>query len=74
MAFTRKVVISDSSNVEKVAYDLGNRALLVEFKKGGVYRYDGITPKTFGELVSADSVGSYLSSRIKNNYIERKIV
>lgn len=73
MAFTRKVVIGDSSNVMKVAYDQDRKLLLVEFLKGGVYRYDGISRKTFGELVSAESVGIYLASEIKGKYTERKI-
>lgn len=73
MAFVRKVVIGDSSNIMKVAYDLERKLLLVEFLKGGVYRYDGVTRKTFGELVSAESVGHYLATEIKGKHIERKI-
>jgi hypothetical protein len=63
----------DSSNVEAVGYDAENAAIHVRFLGGDTYVYSGADQGTFEELLSADSVGSYLNRVIKPNYEYSKL-
>jgi hypothetical protein len=57
-----------SSNVESVGYDEDSQTLEVEFKNGGIYQYFDVKKDVFDDLLSADSIGAYLSARIKGVY------
>ena len=58
-----------SSNIKSCAFD--DNVLEVEFQKGGVYRYHGVTPAEFEALKAAKSPGSYLRSVIIPAYKAR---
>jgi len=58
----------DSSNIESIGYDAASKILEVEFKNGGIYQYKGIPQEIYNELMEADSVGSFLSRRIKRMF------
>jgi hypothetical protein len=63
----------DSSNVEAVGYDPDNVAIYVRFLGGDTYIYSGADQRTFEDLLTADSVGSYLNRVIKPNYEYSKL-
>ena len=42
--------------------------LEVEFTNGSVYQYFDVPESEYHNLISAESVGSYLSHQIKDNY------
>ncbi len=67
-----------SSQVANVSYDPGDETLYVQFngtgdKIGPVYRYEGVSSEVFIGLISADSIGHYLSTSIKGHYPYHKV-
>lgn len=62
-----------SSNVKAVAYEEDTSQLLVSFKSGHTYAYDGVPNGLIDDLLNADSVGKYLNENIKGVYQEKKI-
>jgi hypothetical protein len=54
-----------STNVEAVGYDLETKTLQVEFKSGGIYRYAGVQPEMYADLMEAESVGRFVSQVIR---------
>jgi hypothetical protein len=57
-----------SSNVASVGYDPDTLTLEVEFTNGMVYQYFDVPEVEYHNLISADSVGRYLSHNIRNSY------
>jgi hypothetical protein len=57
-----------SSNLARVAYDKKDKELYVEFKSGNKYSYINVSYKKYENLVYAESVGSYFSTKIKPNH------
>jgi hypothetical protein len=68
VAFTRQIVITDSSNVSALKYDIQKRVLHVIFLDGSKYAYLDVPRSIFGDLCAADSVGIYLNAVVKPNY------
>jgi hypothetical protein len=60
-----------SSTILSVGYTSG--VLEVEFKSGGVYRYNGVTPDIYQQLMESESVGKAFHSLIKNKFEHVKI-
>lgn len=52
-----------SSSIKSVGYD--NGVLEVEYARGKVYRYEGITPELHAQLMAAPSIGAFVQSQIK---------
>lgn len=63
----------DSSNVEAVGYDREAREIYVRFLEGRTYIYEEADERTFEELRTADSVGSYLNRVLKPGHPYREI-
>jgi hypothetical protein len=63
----------DSSNVEAVGYDPEEREIYVRFLGGRTYAYGEADERTFDELRTADSVGSYLNRVLKPNHPYREL-
>lgn len=63
----------DSSTLEKGQYDNVNQVLKVKFKNGNIYKYLDVPPDVFGELVAADSQGSFFAKEIKGQYDYKKM-
>lgn len=56
-----------SSNLKSVGYDPTTQKLEVEFKSGGVFCYDNVSPQEHADLMSAGSIGSYFHQNIRNS-------
>ncbi|MDZ8033526.1 KTSC domain-containing protein [Nostoc sp. DedSLP04] len=54
-----------SSNIASIGYDAKQQILEVEFLKGSVYQYSGVSESLYTGLMSADSHGNYLDTYIK---------
>ncbi|EPE9057451.1 KTSC domain-containing protein [Klebsiella aerogenes] len=67
----RKAV--NSSNLASVGYDEPSQTLEIEFHHGGVYQYYDVPEHVYMELTNADSIGSYFSHNIRNDYPTQKI-
>lgn len=62
-----------SSNIKGVGYDPDAQELVVEFNKGGRYKYKGVPPHVYAQLLEADSVGRYFATEIRNKYETEKL-
>ncbi len=58
----------DSTSLASIGYDPSHRVLEVEFHGGRIYRYLGVPPRRYEELLHADSAGRFLNTRIKGVY------
>jgi len=54
----------ESSNVASIGYDYESQVLEVQFKSGATYQYKGVQAKKYVELLSADSIGSFINKHI----------
>jgi KTSC domain len=61
-----------SEAVSSVGYDVRKRTLAVEFRGGGVYDYLEVPKETYRELLTAESIGNFVSTRIKPNFRFRR--
>jgi hypothetical protein len=58
----------ESSSLASVGYDPSRKVLEVEFHGGRVYRYFGVPRERYRELLTAESAGRFLNTRIKGVY------
>jgi hypothetical protein len=58
----------DSSAVTTIGYDADRRLLRVAYRNGGTYYYLNVPPETHQELMTAESIGTYVNTVIKPNY------
>jgi hypothetical protein len=58
----------ESSNIKAVGYDEATKTLTVQFLSGQTWSYADVPPKTYRELMDADSVGGYFSREIRNDF------
>ncbi|WP_272533852.1 KTSC domain-containing protein [Providencia sp. PROV212] len=57
-----------SSNIRSVGYDQDDEILEIEFNNGAIYQYFDVPQSAYSDLITAESVGSYLARHIKGNY------
>jgi len=63
-----------NSTLLNTAVYLEQQALLeLEFNNGAIYRYLGVPAATYGELLAAESKGSYFNRHIRNRFPYSKI-
>jgi hypothetical protein len=62
-----------SSNIDSAGYDETTHTLILIFKNGTTYHYEGVPKEEYDNLLNAQSIGSYFSSRIRNKYVTRKV-
>ena len=67
MADVEMVPVS-SSNIAAVGYDEEQQRLIVMFKGGGRYAYDGVEPEVYKSFLGAGSKGRFLDQNIKGSY------
>jgi hypothetical protein len=54
-----------SSNVESVGYDAEEKVLEIKFCNGGIYQYGGVQPEMYADLLTAESVGRFVSQVVR---------
>ena len=57
-----------SSSLASVAYDPLSWVLEVRFRRGGRYRYYGVAPHLYQQLLHADSKGQFFNRYVKDSY------
>jgi KTSC domain len=62
----------DSEAVNSIGYDARQQTLAVEFREGRIYDYLGVPEETYRELMRADSIGKFVSTRIKPHFKFRR--
>ena len=56
----------ESSMIKSVGYDPSDQILEVEFTKGQVYQYEGVSIDIFDTLMSAESIGKSFSQHVRS--------
>ena len=56
----------NSSDIRSIGYE--NNTLEIEFNRGGIYQYHGVTFDRYSGLVNAGSTGKYFHNFIKPFY------
>jgi hypothetical protein len=54
-----------STLLTSVGYEVATSTLEVEFRKGGVYQYLGISPEIHQQLMTAASIGTFFNTVIR---------
>lgn len=62
-----------SESIAAIAHDPVTKVLTVQFKNGGVYRYDGVSSDHHAELMRADSIGSHFQKNIRSAFKATKV-
>ena len=57
-----------SSNLDQVGYDAARRQLVVVFRSGEAYRYDGVPPELYERLLQADSKGKFFVAHVRQAF------
>ncbi len=70
---TAFIPVKNSSNVDSVSFDPDTESLLVRFKHGGTYRYEGVSAKKYQELMAAPSIGKHVHTHIKGSHKHSKV-
>jgi hypothetical protein len=65
MKKSSETVIYDSSTVESSVYDFVKKDLLVEFKGGAKYYFEGVSNEDYLSFSTADSIGRSFSEFIR---------
>lgn len=68
MSVSRFVRITDSSNINNIDYEPYDQTMRVTFKSGITYTYHDVSASVFGEIISAESVGTTLSKLALKGY------
>ena len=62
-----------SSHIVSVGHDPVTSTLEVEFRGGGVYRYESVPAADHAALMAADSVGKHFHENVRNLYRGAKV-
>ena len=62
-----------SSNVEALGHDEAGRRLIVKYRGGVLWEYDGVDRAKVDALLAADSVGSFLHREIRGKHDGRRV-
>jgi hypothetical protein len=60
--------------LRSVAYDDSTKILEIEFQTGLVYRYSGVPPKVYADLMHSEEIGKYFSEKIRPKFPAKKVV
>jgi hypothetical protein len=58
-------VAVQSSLLVSAAYQVSKSVLQLEFRDGAIYRYFDVPAAVYGDLLAADSKGSYFNKQIR---------
>jgi len=63
----------ESSNLHITEYDTDTNKLVVEFKNGSRYEYDGVPHKLYTQFRLSESQGKFFNNEISKTYKYKKI-
>lgn len=67
------VDLFESEAIEKFAYDLGTRRLVIFFKSGGVYEYQDVPRGVFDDFRAAQSKGEFFQAAIRIQFASHRL-
>ena len=65
---SNKWILVESSNINKISFDLKTQELSVNFKPDTTYKYKNIPYYIWEGLIGSDSKGKYFHAFIKGKY------
>jgi len=68
-----KLTRVDSSMVYAVGYDGESKTLEVVFRRGGIWKYEGVPDKEYRAMMRAKSIGAYMRDCIIDVYPDSEI-
>ena len=68
MSLTMRAPHNSSSHIHSMGYDEETGTLAIRFHKGGVYYYQGIDARTYGEMHAHESPGGYFHQNILGKF------
>lgn len=63
----------ESSNLDRIGYDLSTHTLAIEFKSGHVHHYDDVPASLVVDLADAISKGRFYAQNIKGKFTSQKM-
>lgn len=60
--------------LRSVGYDTGTKILEIEFQTGLVYRYSGVPPKVYADLMHSESIGKYFSEKVRPKFPAKLVI
>lgn len=63
-----RMYLTESTLIASYGYDPEKQEMDIDFHKGGVYRYFGVTQEAFNEFLRAPSKGKHFLAHIKGKY------
>ena len=63
-----KMIPVESSLIAEIGYEDEKEELYVEFKRGGLYMYQGVPKPVFTAMLNAISKGKFFLDNVKNQY------
>ncbi|MDD1695452.1 MAG: KTSC domain-containing protein [Methanoregula sp.] len=60
--------------LNSVGYDEPAKTLEIEFNTGLVYRYSGVPPKVYTELMNSSEMGKYFSEKIRPRFHTKQVL
>ena len=63
----------NSSNMSRTEYDMEDKTMIVEFKNGTRYVYEGVPHEIYAEFRLAESQGKYFTQKISKTYKTKKL-
>ena len=67
----RQVV--QSSSLRSIGYDRSTHTLEVEFRSGGVYRYNGVPDTIWSELRRSESKGKFFLEHVRDHFAATRL-
>jgi len=69
----QKVVREKASHVAEIGYDSATQKLEVAFTSGAAYEYFKVPQSLYDEFVKADSLGSFVATRIRGAFEYKRL-
>lgn len=60
--------------LRSAGYDDQSRILEIEFQNGLVYRYSGVPPKVFADLMHSGETGKYFSEKVRPKFQSKQVI
>lgn len=67
-----KMIPVTSTNIVAIGYEPADRYLFVQFAKD-TFRYEDVSPETWGAFLGAESKGKFFAAEIKGQYRSFKV-
>jgi len=67
------VVRDKASHVKSIGFDAASSTLEIEFSSGAIYDYAGVPQSLYDEFVKADSLGSFVATRIRGAFEYKRL-